>query len=72
MRYSDRWAISMEYVAADGKQSQRYVSPIKWSGGAFVALCLSKGEPRQFKLAQCHNVQTVPAESVLIGESPQS
>ena len=72
MRDPDRLAIEMSYIAADGETSRRYVSPIKWDGGSFVALCLTRGEPRRFRLTQCQDVRSIPAASVLIGESPQS
>lgn len=45
-----------------GVSTHRVVSPIRFLGkDRFLALCLSREEPRQFYLERCQNVRLAPA-----------
>lgn len=72
MRDPDRVVVAMCYTATDGTVSKRYVSPVKWDRDGFVALCLTRQEPRRFRLANCDQIRLVDASSVLMGEAPAS
>lgn len=67
MHDSDRFVIEMDYADAQGKNTHRVVSPIRFLGrDRFLGLCLCREEPRQFYTARCSGVRLVPAESVLM------
>ena len=54
--------IEFTYCDSKGNTTRRVVSPIRFTGSdRFLALCLSREEPRQFKLKRCENVQLKPA-----------
>lgn len=54
----DDFVIEFSYKDRRGNVSKRVVSPIRFIGGdRFLALCLSREEPRQFCLERCEGVQ---------------
>ncbi len=58
MQQSDDLVIVLEYAGKDGSITRRVVSPIRFVGAdRFLALCLSREEPRQFYLSNCRNVR---------------
>jgi len=58
MQQSDDLVIVLEYSGKDGSITRRVVSPIRFVGSdRFLALCLSREEPRQFYLSNCRNVR---------------
>ena len=58
MQQSDDLVIVLEYMGKGGSITRRVVSPIRFVGAdRFLALCLSREEPRQFYLSQCRNVR---------------
>jgi predicted DNA-binding transcriptional regulator YafY len=58
MQQSDDLVIVLEYSGKDGSITRRVVSPIRFVGAdRFLALCLSREEPRQFYLSNCQNVR---------------
>lgn len=76
MQQTDDLVIVLEYSGKDGSVTRRVVSPIRFVGAdRFLALCLSREEPRQFYLSQCRNVRvdlaanyTMPVELVFLPE----
>ena len=76
MQQTDDLVIVLEYLGKDGSVTRRVVSPIRFVGtDRFLALCLSREEPRQFVLSQCRNVRvdlaaryTMPVELQLLSE----
>ena len=76
MQQTDDLVIVLEYVGKDGSVTRRVVSPIRFVGpDRFLALCLSREEPRQFVLNQCRNVRvdlaaryTMPVELQTLSE----
>jgi len=67
MHQSDDLVVTFEYCDAKGVQTQRVVSPIRFLGkDRFLALCLSREEPRQFSLERCQNVRLAPAAEFLM------
>ena len=64
----DDWVIQLDYVDSKGVSSHRVVSPIRFLGNdRFLALCLTREEPRQFYLNRCTNISLVDAADVLMG-----
>jgi len=62
MQCYDDWVVEFTYHDSKGVESKRVVSPIRFIGGdRFLALCLSREEPRQFRLDRCNNVSLKPA-----------
>jgi predicted DNA-binding transcriptional regulator YafY len=58
MGLSDDLVITLEYTDSKGQRTRRVVSPIRFvSGDSFLALCLSRCEPRRFQLGRCSNIQ---------------
>jgi len=58
MQQTDDLVIVLEYASKDGSVTRRVVSPIRFVGtDRFLALCLSREEPRQFYLSQCRSVR---------------
>lgn len=67
MRDSDDLVVTFDYTDAKGVTTQRVVSPIRFLGNArFLALCLSREEPRQFYLKRCENVRLDLAANFLM------
>ncbi len=57
MQHSDDLLVEFEYRDRKGKWSRRVVSPIRFlAKDAFLALCLSREEPRQFQIEYCRNL----------------
>ena len=77
MQQTDDLVIVLEYSGKDGSVTRRVLSPIRFVGtDRFLALCLSREEPRQFYLSHCHNVRvdlaanyTMPVELQSVPES---
>jgi predicted DNA-binding transcriptional regulator YafY len=62
MHQSDDLVVTFEYTDAKGVTTHRVVSPIRFLGqDRFLALCLSREEPRQFYLERCQNVRLASA-----------
>ena len=62
MQCYDDWVIEFTYKDSKGILTRRVVSPIRFvDGDRFLGLCLSREEPRQFKLERCDNVTLKPA-----------
>ena len=78
MQQTDDLVIVLQYSGKDGSVTRRVLSPIRFVGtDRFLALCLSREEPRQFYLRQCRNVRvdlaanyTMPVELESVLESP--
>ena len=67
MYQSDDLVIEFDYCDAKGVATHRVVSPIRFLGNnRFLALCLSREEPRQFYLERCQNVRLEPAANFLM------
>lgn len=67
MLQSDDLVVEFDYCDAKGSKTHRVVSPIRFLGkDRFLALCLSREEPRQFYLERCQNVRLGPAADVLM------
>ena len=62
MHQSDDLVVTFDYCDAHGVTTHRVVSPIRFLGqDRFLALCLSREEPRQFYLERCQNVRLAAA-----------
>ena len=62
MQCYDDWVIEFTYRDSKGVESKRVVSPIRFvDGNRFLALCLCREEPRQFRMDRCNNVTLKPA-----------
>jgi predicted DNA-binding transcriptional regulator YafY len=67
MHQSDDFVVEIDYCDAKGARTHRVVSPIRFLGpDRFLALCLSREEPRQFNLERCQNVRLGLAADVLM------
>ena len=67
MHQSDDLVVEFDYCDAKGAKTHRVVSPIRLLGrDRFLALCLSREEPRQFYLERCQNVRLAPAADFLM------
>jgi predicted DNA-binding transcriptional regulator YafY len=67
MHQSDDLVVTFDYCDARGILTHRVVSPIRFLGkDRFLALCLSREEPRQFYLERCRNVRLAPAGEFLM------
>ena len=67
MHQSDDLVIEFDYCDSKGVTTHRVVSPIRFLGGErFLALCLSREEPRQFYLKRCQNVRLEAAANFLM------
>lgn len=67
MHQPDDLVVTFEYCDAKGVTTRRVVSPIRFLGGdRFLALCLSREEPRQFYVERCQNVRLAPAANFLM------
>ncbi len=82
----DGVVLVFDYVDKQGNRSSRVVSPIRFATPQrFLALCLSREEPRMFQLERMANVRLAnaheylmpvplvprPAETAWIGSPPQ-
>lgn len=66
MAMPESFAIEMVYEDSKGKVTKRTISPTKFIGHDLVAgLCLSRQEPRTFKVAKCFEVALIDAANVL-------
>jgi predicted DNA-binding transcriptional regulator YafY len=67
MHQPDHLVVQFEYTDSKGVQTHRVVSPIRFLGrDRFLALCLSREEPRQFYLDRCQNVRLAMAADFLM------
>ena len=67
IRQSDDLVLSFDYTDSKGKETRRVVSPVRFlSADRFLALCLSREEPRQFHLNKCRNAKLGWACDVLM------
>lgn len=67
MHSPDDWVVTFDYRDARGAATRRVVSPIRFLGGErFLALCLSREEPRQFYLDRCQNARLERAADFLM------
>ena len=58
MQQTDDLVLVLDYEGKDGSRTRRVVSPIRFvAQDRFLALCLSREEPRQFYLDRCSNVR---------------
>jgi predicted DNA-binding transcriptional regulator YafY len=58
MSQSDDLVLVLEYTSKQGTLTRRVVSPIRFEGESrFLALCLSRQEPRQFVIDQCQSIR---------------
>lgn len=58
----DDWVVEFQYCDAKGQKTRRVVSPIRFVGGdRFLGLCLSREEPRQFRIERCDSLRLMPA-----------
>lgn len=73
MHNPDELVVEFNYRDRKGKWTRRIVSPIRFVGdGRFLALCLSREEPRQFVLDFCSNIKLKRACDYLMPvEMPQ-
>ena len=54
---SDNLVVEFDYCDSKGQVTRRVTSPIRFLGKErFLALCLSREEPRQFYLSRCTNL----------------
>ncbi len=67
MHRPDDLVIVFDYCDVHGVTTHRVVSPIRFMGSdRFLALCLSREEPRQFYLERCQNVRLEMAANFLM------
>jgi len=67
MHQLDELVVEFDYTDAHGVATHRVVSPIRFlDRERFLALCLSREEPRQFYLERCRNVRLELAANVLM------
>ena len=67
MHQSDDLVVTFDYCDAKGATTHRVVSPIRFlNQDRFLALCLSREEPRQFYLGRCQNVRLAQAADFLM------
>jgi predicted DNA-binding transcriptional regulator YafY len=67
MHQSDDLVVTFDYTDVKGVATHRVVSPIRFLGpNRFLALCLSREEPRQFYLERCRNVRLARATDFLM------
>ena len=58
MQQTDDLVLVIDYEGKDGVVTRRVISPIRFVGSdRFLALCLSREEPRQFYMNRCRNVR---------------
>ena len=62
MNSLDELVVEFSYEDRKGNRTRRVVSPIRFLGNnRFLALCLSREEPRQFYFDRCHQMMIRPA-----------
>ncbi len=62
MQQCDDLVVAFDYRDAQGNQTRRIASPIRFvAADRFLALCLSRCEPRQFQLDRCSNIRLCSA-----------
>ena len=67
IQQTDDLVIEFDYCDSKGVTTHRTVSPIRFRGNdRFLALCLSREEPRQFYLDRCENLRLGLAVNVLM------
>ena len=67
MHQPDDLVVEFDYTDAKGNNTHRVVSPIRFLGRErFLALCLSREEPRQFYLERCRNLRSARAADFLM------
>ena len=67
MHQSDDLVLVFDYLDAKGQWTRRVVSPIRFLGNdRFLALCLSREEPRQFYLDRCQNLRLALASDFVM------
>jgi predicted DNA-binding transcriptional regulator YafY len=67
MHQSDDLVVEFDYTDAKGVVTHRVVSPIRFLGrDRFLALCLSREEPRQFYMDRCQNMRLAQAADFLM------
>lgn len=58
LRQADDLVLVFDYRDSKGILTRRVVSPVRFlAGDRFLALCLSREEPRQFYLNRCENMR---------------
>jgi predicted DNA-binding transcriptional regulator YafY len=63
----DELVLEFDYADAEGVATHRPVSSVRFLGrDRFLALCLSREEPRQFRLERCRNVRLARAADILM------
>jgi len=64
---ADNLVLTFDYCDAHLNVAHRVVSPIRFvDQDRFLALCLSREEPRQFYLERCRNVRLEAAANFLM------
>jgi predicted DNA-binding transcriptional regulator YafY len=67
MQQSDELVLVFDYIDAKGWGTRRVASPIRFLGSdRFLALCLSREEPRHFAMGRCRNPRLEPASDFLM------
>jgi predicted DNA-binding transcriptional regulator YafY len=58
LRQPDDLVLVFDYCDSKGATTRRVVSPVRFlAADRFLALCLSREEPRQFYLNRCQNMR---------------
>lgn len=60
------WVLSFDYTDRNNIQTRRVASPYRLDGHTFLALCLSREEPRSFRVDRCSNMELRPAHLFLM------
>jgi predicted DNA-binding transcriptional regulator YafY len=67
MQCPDDLVVCLEYVDSKGVRTRRVVSPIRYVGRQeFLGLCLSRCEPRRFKLERCSAIKLARASDFVM------
>jgi len=67
MRDPDRVVLRVSYRAKNGEVTERLISPIRFNeAGNLLALCIGRGEVRQFVLSRLSDAVLVDASDVLM------
>lgn len=63
----DELVVEFSYIDSKGQRTRRVASPIRMAGkDRFLALCLSREEPRQFYLDRCEDMVVRSASEYLM------
>lgn len=66
---ADRYVARIEYVATSGERTNRVISPVRMTGkNTVLALCLGRGEPRQFSINRIMSIELQKSSDVLASE----